>query len=170
MEEGFVNKRIEEKEEKSIQRTLFSAIIFRLEENLYAINIENLREIIFFRTIYRVPRTNETLLGVINLRGNIIPVFSLNLLLGHQESLKGKNKIFEDERFIMILREDKNMFGLVVDTIYKNISVLEGQYKTKEYIKKWLKDDLFDGLILFEGHEIFTLSINGLLNYIFSLK
>ncbi len=170
MEKNIINRRVDEEEIKVVEKVLFNAILFKLEKNLFAVNIENLQEIIFFRTIYKVPGTNETLLGVINLRGNIIPVFSLKLILGSEDNLVGKNKIYEDEKLIMILRNKKDILGLVVDSIYKNIAVKEENYRSQELINNWVKNYLFDGVILYEGREIFTLSVEGLLNYIFSIK
>ncbi len=165
MEKDIINKRIETKEEKTKQNILFNAIIFKVEKNYFAININYLQEIIFYKTIFRVPNTQNELLGVINLRGNVIPVFSLKSILGENENIT-ESKIYEPDKLILILKEKKDIFGLVVDSIYKNVSVTEEKYRSQEVINNWVKNYLFEGIILEDDKEIFTLSLNGILEYL----
>jgi len=161
---------LEEVEHKVTYKTLFSAVIFMLEHSLFAINLDYLQEIIFLKDIFRVPNTNERLLGLINLRGSIIPVFSLKLILGMEDHLKGKNIIKGDERYILIIKYEKDLLGFVVDSIYKNIDVTELNYRVSEYIKNWSENLLFDGIILDEDKEIFTISVKGLIGYLTYIK
>ncbi len=165
MEKEILNKRVEQ-EEKVKQNVLFNAIIFRLDKSFFAININYLQEIIFFKTIYRVPNTSKELLGVINLRGNIVPVFSLKAILEGEDCIRQSNKIFEEEKLILILKDKKDVFGLVVDNIYKNVAVLEEKFRSQDIINSWVKNYLFEGIILEENKEIFAISLNGLIDYV----
>lgn len=117
-----------------------------------------------------MPNATEKLLGVINLRGNIIPVFSLRLILGIQEHLKGKKIIRDEEKFIMILGEKRDTLGFVVDGIEKTISVTEANFRGQDYIREWSKNLLFDGVILDEDREIFNISASNLIAYVSRLK
>jgi purine-binding chemotaxis protein CheW len=56
-------------------------LTFRLAEEDFAIPISNVREVLDYTTITRVPRTPAFLRGVINLRGNVVPVIDLRLNL-----------------------------------------------------------------------------------------
>jgi len=56
-------------------------LTFTLGDEHFAIGIEKVREVLDFTTITRVPRMPEHLLGVINLRGNVVPVIDLRLKL-----------------------------------------------------------------------------------------
>ncbi|MEJ5284112.1 MAG: chemotaxis protein CheW [Brevinematia bacterium] len=170
MEKEILNKRVEEKEEKLKQNILFNAIIFKLDKSFFAININYLQEIIFFKTIYRVPNTAKELLGVINLRGNIVPVFSLKSILQENEEIKQDNKIYDEEKLILILKDKKDVFGLVVDSIYKNVAVVEEKYRSQDVINSWVKNYLFEGIILEDEKEIFTISLSGILDYISVIK
>ncbi|MCX7821418.1 MAG: chemotaxis protein CheW [Brevinematales bacterium] len=170
MEKEILNKRVEKEEEKVKRNILFNAIIFKLDKSFFAININYLQEIIFFKTIYRVPNTAKELLGVINLRGNIVPVFSLKSILEENDEIKHTNKIFDEEKLILILKDKKDVFGLVVDGIYKNVSVTDEKYRNQDVINKWVKNYLFEGIILEDEREIFTLSLSGILDYISVIK
>jgi len=57
-------------------------LTFVLDGERYAVEISKVREVLEFTTVNRVPRTPEYLRGMINLRGNIVPVIDLRLKLG----------------------------------------------------------------------------------------
>jgi purine-binding chemotaxis protein CheW len=57
-------------------------LTFRLDEEMFALDIGKVREVLEFSGITRVPRTPEFMRGVINLRGNVVPVVDLKLKLG----------------------------------------------------------------------------------------
>ncbi len=168
-----LNKRILSKEEAASTKTqvLFQAIAFYLGENIYAMDIMNIKDIITFRSTYRVPNTNEKLLGVLNLRGEILPLYSLKLILEMPDSLKGKNFIREDEdQFVITVKKDKDIFAIPIDGIYKNVSATEENYRGSSYLNKWSKNYLFDGVILEGEKEILCINIDNMLKYMVSLK
>lgn len=62
--------------------TLRQYLSFRIGTDTYAVRIEQLREIIEFRSVTEVPMTPEFCRGVINLRGVVVPVIDLSQRLG----------------------------------------------------------------------------------------
>ena len=61
--------------------TAFQPIIFNLGDELYGINIINVRAIEQTQTIVRVPNSSSNIKGIINLRGEVIPVIDLKAKL-----------------------------------------------------------------------------------------
>ncbi|WDN89353.1 purine-binding chemotaxis protein CheW [Desulfosarcina sp. BuS5] len=57
-------------------------LTFGLGEEEFALELSKVREIMDYTTITRVPRMPQFLRGVINLRGNVVPVIDLRLKLG----------------------------------------------------------------------------------------
>ncbi|MDI6871949.1 MAG: chemotaxis protein CheW [Bacillota bacterium] len=57
-------------------------VVFSLEQETFGVAIEQVREINRFTNITKVPKGPEGLLGVINLRGHVIPVVSLRERFG----------------------------------------------------------------------------------------
>src|SRR5512142_1786952 len=57
-------------------------LTFTLDRERYAVEISKVHEVLEFTSVNRVPRTPEYLRGVINLRGNIVPVIDLRLKFG----------------------------------------------------------------------------------------
>ncbi len=57
-------------------------LTFRLGEEVFALDITKVREVLDFTTVTRVPRTPAFMRGVINLRGTVVPVVDLRLKFG----------------------------------------------------------------------------------------
>ncbi len=57
-------------------------LTFKLGEELFALEIGTVREVLDFAEVTRVPRMPEFMRGVINLRGNVIPVADLRIKFG----------------------------------------------------------------------------------------
>jgi purine-binding chemotaxis protein CheW len=72
---------IKEKEEVLQQQYL----TFFLADEEYAINIQRVKEIIEYTTVTKVPKVPEWIRGVINLRGNVVPVVDLAVRFGLAE-------------------------------------------------------------------------------------
>ena len=57
-------------------------LTFRLGEEVFALDITQVREVLDYTNITRVPRMPEFMRGVINLRGSVVPVVDLRLKFG----------------------------------------------------------------------------------------
>lgn len=92
-------------------------VITRIEEEEYAINIEKVQTIEKIMTITRVPQTESYVKGVINLRGEIIPVISLRKKLDFEE------KKWDDDTRIVVLKNEDMLVGLIVDSANEVIDI-----------------------------------------------
>ena len=83
----------------------------QLENEWYGIPIDDVREIILTRPITRVISTPGHVLGILNLRGSILPVIDPKLLLGlASTSPDSKNRI-------VVVEVDAGKTGLLVDEV-----------------------------------------------------
>lgn len=106
--EGHVAEEVEEYEE---------ILCFRISNEVYGINIMEIKEIIKPRETTEVPRTPEFIMGVISLRGIIIPIFNMRERLGlRQEEQSGR------ERIVIVKRSD-GFTGLLVDEVIKVVRI-----------------------------------------------
>jgi len=92
-------------------------VTFRIDGHLLGIEIAHVREINRFLDITDVPRTPPHVLGLINLRGQTVPVFDLGLRMGLAPRRIG------DESHNVIFKSDN--VGLLVDQIGDVVSVDE---------------------------------------------
>jgi purine-binding chemotaxis protein CheW len=65
--------------EKTVQQQYLT---FFLADEEYAINIQRVKEIIEYTTVTKVPKVPQWIRGVINLRGNVVPVVDLAVRFG----------------------------------------------------------------------------------------
>jgi purine-binding chemotaxis protein CheW len=66
-------------------------LTFRLGDEVFALDISKVREVLDFTTVTKVPRTPAFLRGVINLRGSVVPVADLRLKFGMTMTEKSVN-------------------------------------------------------------------------------
>jgi len=57
-------------------------LTFRLDDEVFALDISKVREVLDFSTLTKVPRTPDFMRGVINLRGSVVPVVDMRLKFG----------------------------------------------------------------------------------------
>lgn len=86
-------------------------LTFQLQNEEYGLEILKVREIMGLMEITTVPQTPDYVRGVINLRGQVIPVVDLRLKFGMKKG--------EDDKRTCIIVVDVNgvMMGIVVDTV-----------------------------------------------------
>lgn len=84
---------------------------FNVGDEEFAVSILNIQEIIKPIDYTRVPGTPGYVLGVFNLRGNVLPLISLRIKFGLSAM-----KYSEDTRFIVI-KSGQNTLGFVIDKL-----------------------------------------------------
>ncbi len=96
----------------------FQYIVVNIGNEQYGINIQYVDNIVRNQRITRVPKTQTYYKGVINLRGEIIPVMSIRLKLGQPDDN------FTDKTRIIIIKVDNATIGVIVDQV-KEVVTLE---------------------------------------------
>lgn len=95
-------------------------LVFRLENEEFGIDISRITTIIEKdMNITRVPRQPAFLKGVINLRGEIIPVLSLRLRFGLADD------VYSEDTRIIIIKLDEISAGLLVDSVAEVVELNE---------------------------------------------
>lgn len=95
------------------------AVSFRLNNELYALNILDVQEIIKPVSITIVPLAPPWIAGVINLRGQILPVIHLGTRLGLHKHPQARGT-----RFIITRYNDRRI-GLIVDEVLEVLRLFE---------------------------------------------
>lgn len=90
-------------------------LTFKLDEEVFALDISTVREVLDFTKITKVPQTPDFMLGVINLRGSVMPVVDMRLKFGLSKAETTVNTciiIVEIE-----LDGEITMLGALVDSV-----------------------------------------------------
>ncbi len=96
-------------------------LTFKLGEEVYAVDISKVREVLDFTTVTKVPRTPDFMRGVINLRGSVVPVVDLRLKFGMQGTENTVNTCI----IIMEVRVDSEttILGALADSVQEVIDL-----------------------------------------------
>ena len=92
-------------------------VVFDLASEYYGVNISDVREIMRMQSITRVPGAYSFVEGVINLRGNVLPVIDLRKRLGLKISEHTK------ESRIVVIDINSSEIGVIVDAVTEVLRV-----------------------------------------------
>lgn len=110
-------------------------VVFRLEDEYYGIDINNVKSIEKAQDFTRVPNANYYIKGVINLRGEVVPVIDLRKRLGFCEKEEDANS-----RIIIVLVYDMQV-GLLVDSSSEVTTFAEDELDSAQTMKDSISDD-----------------------------
>jgi len=96
-------------------------VCFKFGNDEFGVNILKVKEIVRLQEIAKVPQTPASVAGVINLRGNVIPVIDLRKKLGLDEIERD-----DKARIIVFLFEEKQI-GVIVDLVERVIRLKTDQ-------------------------------------------
>lgn len=98
---------------------------------LYGIDISYVDNIVRPQHVTRVPNVAPYIKGVINIRGEIVPIMSLRLKMGLEEIEETKST-----RFIIVKMEQFGKIGLIVDAVKEVVALEEDQIEKMKYDSK----------------------------------
>ncbi len=130
-------------------------IVIRLGDEQYGINIKYIDNILRMQKITRVPNVASYLKGVINLRGEVIPVMSIRIKMGLEEDV-----VTKASRIIIIKMEQQGMIGVIVDEVKEVVTLETEQVEKVAYDSKDEKDNFISGVGKCEGGLISLLDLN----------
>lgn len=119
-------------------------LTFRLGEELFALDISKVREVLDLTAITRVPRTPEYMLGVLNLRGSVVPVIDLRLKFGMTKSEKTVNTCIIITE--VMVDEETLVIGALVDSVQEVIDLEPGDLEPPPKIGARLNTDFIKGM------------------------
>jgi len=100
-------------------------LTFRLGEEVFALDIAQVREVLDYTTITRVPRMPEFMRGVINLRGSVVPVVDLRLKFGMSATERTLNTCIIIAE--VAIGGERTLLGALADSVQEVIDLEAGQ-------------------------------------------
>lgn len=133
-------------------------IVAQLGGEQYGIDIKYISNIIRMSKITRVPKVSDYIVGVINVRGVVIPTISLRLKMG----LPG-DEITKKTRIIILTLEQHESIGVLVDEV-KEVVTLDEEHVEKMGYEKDDKERFLSGVGKSDGKLISLLDITSVLS------
>lgn len=132
-------------------------IVTQLGEEQYGIDIKLISNIVRMQKITRVPKAASYIRGVINLRGEVIPVISLRLKMELPD-----DEITKKTRIIILTLEQHESIGVLVDEV-KEVVTLDEEHVEKVSYDKDDKAKFLSGVGKYDNKLISLLEIQAVL-------
>ena len=145
---------MEELKEKETYETN-QYIVIQIGEEQYGIDIRYIDNIVRMQNITRVPKVQNYLKGVINLRGEVIPVMSIRIKMDLDEDV-----ITRASRIIILKMEQQGNIGIIVDAVKEVVTLDASQIEKVSYDNKAGKRNFINGIGKYDGGLISLLDLN----------
>lgn len=133
-------------------------LTFKLAEEVFAVDISKVREVLDFTTVTKVPRTPDFMRGVINLRGSVVPVVDMRLKFGMSQTEKTVNTCI-----IIVeisLDNETTILGALADSVQEVMDLEPDQIEPAPRIGARLRTEFIKGMGKKEDHFIMILDID----------
>jgi purine-binding chemotaxis protein CheW len=122
-------------------------LTFRLGREEYAIDILNVREIRSQEPVTHIADTAAFLMGVIDLRGSIVPILDLRIKFGLPQGS-------DDSTVVIILSIDGRITGIVVDAVSDVVSLLPEQIRWTPALNGAIDSTFIRGIAPVDGRML----------------
>ena len=116
-------------------------IVVQIGSEKYGIDIRYVDNIARMQKITRVPKAQVYFKGIINLRGEIVPVMSIRIKMGLDEDV-----ITNASRIIILKLEEKGSLGVLVDQVCEVVTLSQDQIETNNINSSHVKDSFINGI------------------------
>lgn len=119
-------------------------LTFVLNEEVFAVDVARVREILEMPTITKVPQVPDYMRGIINLRGCVVPVIDLHLKFGMQEAEQTVNTCII---VVEVAMDGENIvLGALADSVQEVIEMESSQIEAAPHIGTHLKTEFLKGM------------------------
>ncbi len=137
-------------------------LTFKVGSEIYGLKLKQAKEIIKPPKVTNVPNTEEYILGVINLRGQVIPVINLKNKLGLKEDDIKDLANAKNNKIVVINIKDM-LIGLYVDGVNEVMNLAIEDIEGVADNRTGIRDEYIKGVSTISDSLIIVLDINNLL-------
>jgi len=137
-------------------------LTFLVNQENFAISILDVKEIIEISSVTRVPMTPAYIHGVINLRGNVVPVIDLSARLGHD-----RTEISKRSCIILVeieLADSSQLIGMLVDEVKEILEIPSENIQAAPDFGTDIRTDFIQAMGRVDDDFIILLAINRVLS------
>ncbi len=130
-------------------------IVVKFGEEQYGIDIKYVDNIVRMQHITRIPKVSNYIKGVINLRGEVVPVMSVRLKMDLSEDVETKAT-----RIIILKLDQLGNIGILVDEVKEVVNLEEAQIERVSYDARDDVSNFIFGIGKYEGGLISLLDLD----------
>src|SRR6185369_5051085 len=128
-------------------------LCIRVSNEIYGINIMQIKEIVKPREVTEVPRTPSFVSGVVSLRGVIIPILDMNDRLGLvREPATGRERI-------VVVKHGDDFSGLLVNEVIQVVRIAKDRFESAPAVLEGINRDFVSGIGRADNRMIILLNL-----------
>jgi purine-binding chemotaxis protein CheW len=131
-------------------------VLFKIGDEIFAININNVNIIERVCNIYKVPDTPAYIDGLINLRGQVHTVYNLRKKFGYPV-------VETSDNTRIIILNHASMVGMLVDEVFEIVSVEDSDIKPAPQITAGISGNYLSGVTEKDGKIVLILDLDKLI-------
>ncbi|WP_375750860.1 chemotaxis protein CheW [Vibrio sp. HN007] len=132
-------------------------VTFQLEEETYGINVMQVREVLRYSEIAPVPGAPDYVLGIINLRGNVVTVIDTRSRFGLMEG-----EVTDNTR-IIVIESERQVIGILVDSVAEVVYLRSSEIDTTPSVGTDESAKFIQGVSNRDGKLLILVDLNKLL-------
>ncbi|NLS13251.1 chemotaxis protein CheW [Vibrio sp. SM6] len=133
-------------------------VTFQLEEETYGINVMQVREVLRYTEIAPVPGAPDYVLGIINLRGNVVTVIDTRARFGLVEG-----EVTDNTR-IIVIESERQVIGILVDSVAEVVYLRTSEIDTTPSVGTDESSKFIQGVSNRDGKLLILVDLNKLLS------
>ncbi|KRS22746.1 MAG: chemotaxis protein CheW [Alishewanella agri] len=133
-------------------------VTFRLQEETYGINVMQVQEVLRYTEIAPVPGSPDYVLGIINLRGNVVTVIDTRARFGLPPA-----EVSDNTR-IVIIEAEKQVIGILVDSVAEVVYLKQSEIENAPNVGTDESARFIQGVANREGELLILVDLNKMLN------
>ncbi|WP_210449961.1 chemotaxis protein CheW [Vibrio crassostreae] len=133
-------------------------VTFQLEEETYGINVMQVREVLRYSEIAPVPGAPDYVLGIINLRGNVVTVIDTRSRFG---LMQGE---ITDSTRIIVIESERQVIGILVDSVAEVVYLRSSEIDTTPSVGTDESAKFIQGVSNRDGKLLILVDLNKLLS------
>tara|TARA_R110001583_G_scaffold26571_3_gene95745 strand:+ start:15720 stop:16208 length:489 start_codon:yes stop_codon:yes gene_type:complete len=137
---------------------VFQRVTFQLESETYGINVMQVQEILRYSEIAAVPGAPDYVLGIINLRGNVVTVIDTRSRFGLMPA-----DITDNSR-IVIIEAEKQVIGILVDSVAEVVYLKKSEMEVAPHVGTEESSQFIQGVTNRDDGLLILVDLNKLLS------
>ena len=133
-------------------------LTFKLSDEIFALDVAKVREILEITSITKVPQTPDFMRGVINLRGSVVPVIDMRLKLGMSATEQTVNTCIIVVEVTM--DGDTTVLGALADSVQEVVEMEPDSIEPAPHIGTKLNTDFIRGMGKVDSRFVMILDID----------
>ena len=133
-------------------------VTFRLDGEVYGINVMQVQEVLRVSEIAPVPGAPDYVMGIINLRGNVVTVIETRKRFGLSQGE------IDDSSRVVIIESGENVVGILVDSVAEVVDLKRSEIESSPNVGNDESSKYIEGVATHNENLLILVDINKLLS------